>query len=293
VAQLARRFAGNDDAGSLPVSYAQVRRVLERLRTSTSRQRRKWGVDEQRSDIIYAGTAICEGVMRRLRVEELEITQRGLRDGLMADLIRRTVRARGAHLHQESAVLDGLRAFGRRCAYREEHAEQVAHLSLSLFDQLPDLHRLGEEERALCTPRPCCTTWARSSRTTAITSTATISCYHADLPGYTDRERELIATIARYHRRSSPKEGHEEFQRLTPQERVVVRNLAAILRVADGLDRGHRRHIRSLTARQWGNGVHIDVKRSGAATWRSGRPPESRSPEEIAGGPVRIRMVER
>jgi exopolyphosphatase/guanosine-5'-triphosphate,3'-diphosphate pyrophosphatase len=149
VAQLARRFAGNDDAGSLPVSYAQVRRVLERLRTSTARQRRKWGVDEQRSDIIYAGTAICEGVMRRLRVEELEITQRGLRDGLMADLIRRTVRPRGAHLHQESAVLDGLRAFGRRCAYREEHAEQVAHLSLSLFDQLPDLHRLGEEERAL------------------------------------------------------------------------------------------------------------------------------------------------
>jgi exopolyphosphatase/pppGpp-phosphohydrolase len=71
------------------------------------------------------------------------------------------VRPRGAHLHQESAVLDGLRAFGRRCAYREEHAEQVAHLSLSLFDQLPDLHRLGEEERALLH---------------ATTSTATTSC---------------------------------------------------------------------------------------------------------------------
>jgi exopolyphosphatase/guanosine-5'-triphosphate,3'-diphosphate pyrophosphatase len=294
VAQLARRFAGNDDASSLPVSYAQVRRVLERLRTSSARQRRKWGVDEQRSDIIYAGTAICEGVMRRLRVEELEITQRGLRDGLMADLVRRTVRPRGAHLHQESAVLDGLRAFGRRCAYREEHAEQVAHLSLSLFDQLPDLHRLGEEERALLHAAAMLHDVGTFVSYNRHHKHSYYLLYHADLPGYTDRERELIATIARYHRRSSPKDGHEEFQRLTAQERVVVRTLAALLRVADGLDRGHRRHIRSLTARQWGNGVHIDVKAergSDLEVWSARQKADLL--EEIAGGPVRIRMMER
>src|SRR3954469_3960553 len=149
VAQLVRRFAGREAAGSVPVSYAEVRDVLRELAGSTAKQRRKWGVDEQRSDIIYAGAAIIEGVMRKLRADELVVASRGLRDGLMVDLVRRTIRPRGAHLHQESAVLDGLRAFGRRCAYREDHAEQVAQLSLSLFDQLRDLHSLGEEERAL------------------------------------------------------------------------------------------------------------------------------------------------
>lgn len=294
VAQLARRFAGRDIASSVPVTYDQVRHVLDRLRDSTLRERRKWGVDEQRSDIIYAGTAICEGVMRKLRVDELAITQRGLRDGLMADLVRRTVRRRGAHLHQESVVLDGLRAFGRRCAYREEHAEQVAQLSLSLFDQLQSLHRGGEEERALLHAAAMLHDVGAFVSYNRHHKHSYYLLYHADLPGYTDRERELIATIARYHRRSPPKEGHEEFQRLTPGERQVVRHLAAILRVADGLDRGHRRHVRSLTASRRGKAVHIAVvaeKGSDLEVWSAHQKADLL--EEVAGGPVRIRLVER
>src|SRR5258708_33133570 len=81
--------------------------------------------------------------------------------------------------------------------------------------------------------------------------------YHADLPGFTDRERELIATIARYHRRSTPKDRHEEFQRLPPEERIVVRRLAAGLRVADGLARGHRRHVRSVSGKR--RGARLDI----------------------------------
>ena len=294
VADLARRFAGREMAASVPVSYDQVRRVLERLRDSTARDRRKWGVDEQRSDIIYAGTAICEGVMRRLRVDELAITQRGLRDGLMADLVRRTVRRRGAHLHQESTVLEGLRAFGRRCAYREEHAEQVAELSLSLFDQLHGLHHSGEEERALLHAAAMLHDVGTFISYNRHHKHSYYLLYHADLPGYTDRERELIATIARYHRRSSPKESHEEFQRLTPKERQVVRHLAAILRVADGLDRGHRRHVRSVTAKQRGKAVHIAVmaeKGSDLEVWSARQKADLL--EEVCGGPVRIRLLEK
>ncbi len=294
VAQLARRFAGREASASVPVSYDQVRRVLERLRDSSARDRRKWGVDEQRSDIIYAGTAICEGVMRRLRVDELAITQRGLRDGLMADLVRRTVRRRGAHLHDESVVLDGLRAFGRRCAYREEHAEQVAQLSLSLFDQLHSLHHHGEEERALLHAAAMLHDVGSFISYNRHHKHSYYLLYHADLPGYTDRERELIATIARYHRRSAPKESHEEFQRLSARERQVVRHLAAILRVADGLDRGHRRHVRSLTARCRGKGVQIAVvaeKGSDLEVWSARQKADLL--EQVAGGPVRIRLVEK
>src|SRR3954464_13037718 len=85
VAQLARKLAGRERSGSVPVSYQEARGVVRWLAASTQKERRKWGVDEQRSDIIYAGAAICEGVMRKLRVDELQITSRGLRDGLMVD----------------------------------------------------------------------------------------------------------------------------------------------------------------------------------------------------------------
>src|SRR3954462_503300 len=293
VAQLARKFAGREGAGSVPVSYEQVREVLRRLADSTLKQRRKWGVDEQRSDIVYAGAAICEGVLRKLRADELVVTSRGLRDGVMMDLLRRTGRPRGAHLHQESVVLDGLRAFGRRCAYREEHAEQVAQLSLSLFDQLQGFHRLGEEERALLHAAAMLHDVGAFVSYNRHHKHSYYLLYHADLPGYTDRERELIATIARYHRRSPPRDRHEEFQRLTPPERVLVKCLAALLGVADGLDRGHRRHVRSVKARMRGTSVHLDVvadQNSDLELWSARQ--KSDLLEDLSGAPARIRQVD-
>ena len=292
VAQLARRISGRDPESSLPVTYSQVKRVLERLRDSTAKERRKLGVDEQRNDIVYAGTAICEGVMRKLRVEELAITSRGLRDGLMADLVRRTVRPRGSHLHQETAVLDGLRAFGRRCGYREEHAEQVAQLSLSLFDQTREVHKLGEEERALLNAAAMLHDVGAFVSYNRHHKHSYYLLYHADLPGFTDRERELIATIARYHRRSPPKDRHAEFQRLTPDERIVVRRLAALLRVADGLDRGHRRHVRSVTVKPRGKRLEIDVEAdegSELEVWSARQKADLLS--DVIGGEVRFRLT--
>ena len=293
VAQLARRISGSEPISSLPVSTEQVRRVLEWLRGATAKERKKLGVDDQRNDIIYAGAAIAEGVMRKLRVEELQITSRGLRDGAMADLVRRIVRPRGAHLHQEMVVLDGLRAFGRRCGYREEHAEQVAQLSLSIFDQTREVHRLGEEERSLLHAAAMLHDVGAFVSYNRHHKHSYYLLYHADLPGFTDRERELIATIARYHRRSSPKDRHEEFQRLTPEERIVVRRLAAVLRVADGLDRGHRRHVRSVKVVRRGTGLQIQVvaeKGSELEVWSAGQKADLL--EDVCGGQIRFRLIE-
>jgi exopolyphosphatase/guanosine-5'-triphosphate,3'-diphosphate pyrophosphatase len=294
VAQLARRVSGQGAASSsLPVTAEQVRRVLEVLQPTTVKQRKKLGVDDQRADIVYCGTAICEGVMRKLRVDELLVTSRGLRDGLMADLVRRTARPKGGHLHQESAVVDGLRAFGRRCGYREEHAEQVAQLSVSLFDQLRELHKLGEEERALLHAAAMLHDVGNFISYNRHHKHGYYLLYHADLPGFTDREREMIATIARYHRRSPPKDRHEEFARLTPAERAVVKGLSAILRVADGLDRGHRRHVRQVKVSRRGTAVHVDVVAdvgSELEVWSAKQ--KSDMLEELCGGEVRFRLVD-
>ena len=293
VAALARRLHGQAPMGSMPVSHQQIRTVLEHLRGTTAKQRRKLGVDEQRLDIIYGGAAILEGVMRKLRVEDLGITARGLRDGLMADLVRRVVRPPKAGLHQEAVVLEGLRAFGRRCGYREQHAEQVAQLSLSLFDQLRELHRLGEEERALLNAAAMLHDVGAFISYNRHHKHSYYLLYHADLPGFTDRERELVATIARYHRRSSPKDRHEEFQRLTMEERIVVRRLAAILRVADGLDRGHKRHVRSVAVQRRGKSIHIDVLADGPAdleVWSAKQ--KSDLLEEICGAEVSFKLLD-
>jgi exopolyphosphatase/guanosine-5'-triphosphate,3'-diphosphate pyrophosphatase len=264
VVALSRRISGSSlqqqSVRGGRATYAEVRAVLEALRQSSLKQRRKWGVEEHRADIIYCGAAICEGVMRALRIDELEITTRGLRDGLMADLVRRRIRPPGTDQHHEHAILEGLRAFGRRVGYREEHAEQVARLALSLFDQTREVHRLGDEERALLQAAALLHDVGTFISYNRHHKHSYYLIYHADIPGFTDRERELIATIARYHRRSPPKDRHEVFALLTPDERIVVRRLAALLRVADGLDRGHRRHVRSVTVHRTPSRLTIDVE---------------------------------
>jgi len=295
VVALSRRISGGSVAQQKlrggRATYAEVRAVLEALRTSNAKQRRKLGVEEHRVDIVYCGAAICEGVMRALRVEELEITTRGLRDGLMADLVRRRIKPPGVGQHHEHAILEGLRAFGRRVGYREEHAEQVTRLALSLFDQTREVHRLGDEERALLQAAALLHDVGSFVSYNRHHKHSYYLLYHADIPGFTDRERELIATIARYHRRSPPKDRHEAFGLLTPEERIVVRRLAAILRVADGLDRGHRRHVRSVKVTRTEQRMTLDVTADEGAEleiWSAQQ--KSDLLQEVCGGPVVFKL---
>jgi len=62
---------------------------------------------------------------------------------------------------------------------------------------------------------------------------------HADRLGLDSRDRTLVALISRYHRKRGPTRKHEEFARLSAEEQETVRRVSGLLRVADGLDRGH------------------------------------------------------
>jgi exopolyphosphatase/guanosine-5'-triphosphate,3'-diphosphate pyrophosphatase len=72
---------------------------------------------------------------------------------------------------------------------------------------------------------------------------------NTDIPGLADRERDLVARIARYHRRSHPDLHHSGMAGLSRSEAGIVRKLATLLRVADSLDRSHARPVRRLVAR--------------------------------------------
>ncbi|MBK8001357.1 MAG: HD domain-containing protein [Verrucomicrobia bacterium] len=125
------------------------------------------------------------------------------------------------------------------------HVQHVARLAAHLFDELSDLHGLGEQDRFLLD--------AASHLHDIGHSVATTSKGHHRESARLIREHgwqhfashsvEIIAQVARYHRKSPPDLEHEEFAALGPLERQRVQRLAALLRVADGLDRSHRQHI--------------------------------------------------
>ena len=169
---------------------------------------------------------------------------RGLRHGVLVDLVRR--RFRNA---EDSSLLDAARALGRRFFFDEAHALQVTRLSLAMFDQLAGLHRLPMAVRPYLEVASVlhdighAVSYQKHHRHTEYL------IRNGDIPGLTDHERDLTARIARYHRRSAPDLHHPGMQGLPSGEARFVRKLATILRVADALDRSHAQPISSLRAR--------------------------------------------
>ena len=129
------------------------------------------------------------------------------------------------------------------------HCRQVRDLAVGLFDQLTALHNLGAPERDLLDAAALLHDigWTVSHDKHHKHAYRLIRENQRRLAGFTAAEVELIANIARYHRKALPALRHEPFAALAVADREIVRKLAAILRVADGLDRPHRQSVQGLT----------------------------------------------
>ncbi|MEM1422404.1 MAG: Ppx/GppA phosphatase family protein [Planctomycetota bacterium] len=245
---------------------SEVRHILDRLRGMTLEERREVpGLSTDRAEIGVAGIAIVDRVMRRLGSNRLVVHDGGIRDGLLLtilDEMRSGARPRSSGPAATSKLMSA-RWFAEKCQYEREHSEHVAVLALQLFDQLAD--GVGSYRPGVFTPahRELLHAAALLHDIGYLINYAKHHKHsyhlivHSGMRGYSHRELEIVANVARYHRRSAPKPKHAAYARLAEHDREIVRALSAILRIADGFDRTHTRQVRSI-------GVGID---SGVATF--------------------------
>ncbi|MCK9483313.1 MAG: HD domain-containing protein [Candidatus Marinimicrobia bacterium] len=127
------------------------------------------------------------------------------------------------------------------------HSDQVAKLSLILFDELTALHALSTTERPLLEAAALLhdVGYARQNNDGHHKNSLRI-ILEENIPGFNPEETGIVANVARYHRKSLPAERHRHYAELDPDSRSIVRKLAALLRIADGLDRSHRRLVRDI-----------------------------------------------
>jgi exopolyphosphatase/guanosine-5'-triphosphate,3'-diphosphate pyrophosphatase len=204
------------------------------------------GMDPRRADLVVAGSILLDTILRRLGASELTLCDLALREGLVLDYIR-SHRREIAHVDtipdvRRRSVLE----LGERCHYQAEHAEHVVRLALAIFDQTRELHGLSDRERewleysALLHDVGAHISFARHHRH---------SYYlikNGDLRGFHPDEIDVMALVARYHRRGTPRKAHDEYARLTGALRRTVRTLSSILRVAESLDRSHAQVVSGL-----------------------------------------------
>lgn len=235
------------------VQRASVRHLLERVRKTPMRERASIpGLPAERADIIVAGLTVVDCLLERLGVNVVRVHDRGIRDGLLLEMVESIFpRAEG---RAERDPMRSVRRFARRCRYEEAHAEHVTRLALSIFDDLARMRSswvgfemLGERARTLLEAAGVLHDVGYLINYDKHHQHSYHLIMHADLDGFTKREVAVIANVARYHRKSRPKKKHAEFAALSPEDRELVRVLAAILRVADGLDRTHAQSARRVS----------------------------------------------
>jgi putative phosphoesterase len=132
------------------------------------------------------------------------------------------------------------------CNYEAGHTHHVAHLALQLFDELQSLHGLGEEERFWLQYAALLHDigWIEGQR--AHHKTAQRLILESPVLPFDTRERLIIGSVARYHRKALPDTSHDHYAALRRSDRRTVRVLSALLRVADGLDRTHQNQVKNL-----------------------------------------------
>ena len=236
-------------------------RLLDRLRETPLGARRQIpGVNPKRADILVAGAAVVARLAKWLGTQRVLVSDRGIRDGVLLGLIQERTGRTGPARVEASDRMERVRQFARRCRSNERHCGHVAALAGELFDQLREGYALPAEGRDVLQAAALLHDIGYLINHAKHHKHAYDLIMHGDLPGFSAREVELIANVARYHRRALPKKAHENFARLDKDDRRLVRRLAGVLRVADGLDRTHAQLVTGLACRVSAGTARIEVQ---------------------------------
>jgi exopolyphosphatase/guanosine-5'-triphosphate,3'-diphosphate pyrophosphatase len=274
ILNLARIAAGEDrdvagvsngDAFSAEDLHRAVATILDRKRADDRAD--IVGLDEQRRDIIVAGAILLNEIVDLLAIGRIVVSEAALREGILIDRVSRN----GTDMiHRLSDIRR--RSVMRMAETFHEHLDHISRatdLALQLFDGLQPVHHLMAADRDLLEAAGLLHNVGLFVSHAAHHRHSYYVIRNTDqLVGFTDREVELIAQIARFHRKSEPKARHLEFQALSAPDQRRVRLLAGMLRIGIALDRTRQGAVETVTVRPRSDPrqtIDIDVAAAPAA----------------------------
>lgn len=259
MAEALRSGAVPQRINQLSVSRPDVEAVHCRVRKLNASERQKLpGLDAKRADVIHVGTTVLLTAMDLFGLDTVIAGEWALREGIVLDAIG----------HHDAAELAGdaqgirrssVLALARRCGVDEAHAAQVSALAVLLFDRTIELHGLGADDRELLEHVAVLHDIGEHVAVEGHHKHSAYLIENGRLRGFTPEEVDVLASLARFHRRSDPKPSYEPWGRLSPERQAATLRLLALLRLADGLDRGHATDVRDCEVRIKRDCVRITV----------------------------------
>jgi exopolyphosphatase / guanosine-5'-triphosphate,3'-diphosphate pyrophosphatase len=274
------------------VSYKQLRRIRRELvELDLEKRLRVPGLEPRRADLAVAGAVLLDAVMRRLNADEITLCDFSLREGLVLDYIARHRKQIAQADRYPDVRRRSVYELAERCNFWPEHANQIARLASELFDQTRAVHGLTDRERE----------WLEYAAVLhdvgvhiSYESHHKHSYYlikNGDLRGFDPDEIETIALVARYHRQATPKKRHDGFGGFGRTRRKTIRALAAILRLAESLDRSHQQTVSAVELHDRGDDGLLQLRTTGDAeleVWAAAR--HAAPFERLIGKPLRFEV---
>ncbi len=237
----------------------EILKAIKKIVSAKNEKERKQipGMDPQRADIIVGGALILEYALEHLKVDKIHISTFGLREGIVYDTLEKrkeieTLRHLGRL--RESTIY----SIANQYNVNLKHSNHIKKIALKIFDETQNFHKLGKKERE----------WLEAASVLHdVGYLISVEQHHKHsyyiisnciMPGFTKDESEIIANIARYHRKSLPKKKHENFQKLPEDKKEIVKKLASILRIAEGIDRRQIQSIKEIEI--YSNANFITIK---------------------------------
>ncbi len=241
---------------------------LERVSLKVAKMSRKAiaalpGVDAKRAEILVAGTRVLNQIFKYFNIAEMKVSQRGLREGLLIDLFEKPQRPlKKTHAEEDNSKKEFLLNVSRRYHSNQSHCQQVWKLASQLFDELLPVHGIPTKFKNYLMVATLLHDLGHYISDNSHHKHTYYIIRNTDFNFLSDRERHVVATLARYHRKSPPKLEHEGYNVLPPEDQKMVTALASILRLADALDAPHDQSVKWLKC-QWGPGhvrIGVDLK---------------------------------
>ena len=203
------------------------------------------GLNPARADIIVAGLAVLAEVVSRLEAREVVVSAYGIREGVLLE----AARVMPVVADPGEARSRSVRHLAERSHYEERHSQHVQKLALQIFDAVGKRLGCSRADRQLLADAALLHDIGYHINYDKHHQHSYHLIQHADLLGITPEEQIVVANVARYHRGAEPRKKHENFASLDKKMRARIIRLAAILRVADGFDRGHAAAVQAVKVR--------------------------------------------
>jgi exopolyphosphatase / guanosine-5'-triphosphate,3'-diphosphate pyrophosphatase len=240
------------------IPLAKLERFLSQcISASTEELARRFSLPFAHAETLVPALLVYHALLRATRARRVLVSRVSMRDGLLLDLPRHISGKEDPDLTR--SILASAATLGAKYQYDAEHAEHVSMLAMRLFDELQREHGLTSWHRTLLQVAALLHDIGSFVNNRVHHKHSCYLISNTDLFGLRRRDMAIIALVARYHRRSVPRSDHLDYMAFPREDRMVINKLAALLRVANALDRGHWQQLRNFALDRQGRDLVLYV----------------------------------